>query len=190
MDAVGPGGVILLFCGTRPDQCVLNGLRRVGCRFVLFQGIDDDPRSILRVLARAATQRRIQTLTGGEKCPVDLAQSEFLLVPLVGWPASTSADALAEDFYVSARTLRRKMRDAGLLPPRQMIRWGCLLESIALYEMGVQRSGHLAALLGFCDPSAFRRLCRDLTGRSPQQILEGRGNEDPFDLLLGILKQA
>lgn len=82
------------------------------------------------------------------------------------------------------------MEAYGLLGPRQMIRWGCLLEVCALQRLGVKTRAHLAAILGVGDPTTLVRLCRDLTALSPEEVLTEKYAKHLLDILVSQLKSA
>ena len=186
----GSGAVIHYVSRAGFRKGLLYDLHALRCRFVIIQGEDDDRRSILRVLSRAANLRPMRASLLGASGMEDLVHSEPFLTSLVGWPVPRSVSDLARHLHMSPRTLRRRMHDQGLLPPQQMIRWGQLLEARTLHGMGVQSRARLAALLGKSDPSALAHLCRGLTGLSAQEVLAGKAEGGILENLVSQLKGA
>jgi AraC-like DNA-binding protein len=185
---VGAGGLVLYALKSQVD--ILHDLRRLQFRYLITGGVDNDRRSMLRVVSRAANLRRVQSHLANEGSLMDLADSELLLAPLVGWPPSNSVSDLAERLHVSPRTLRRRMGDHGLFSPKRMIRWGQLLEASALCELGIHSRARLAAILRIRDPSALAHLCQGLTGLHAKKVLGPFPESQLLEIFSSQLKGA
>lgn len=78
----------------------------------------------------------------------------------------SSAEGVASALGMSARTLRRRLRDAGVNHQQLLdeVRCGLAQRALARPELSI---GEVAYLLGFSDASAFHKAYRRWTGRSP-----------------------
>ncbi len=176
--ALGPEGLILFLGQTGVERAILAELAAFRFPFVLIQGIDDDPPSILRLLARAEIYRMIRKGEATSDNMGSLRAYDPLTCLLTGWPPMESVGRVAEKLGVSPRTLRRQMAELGLFPPQRAIRWSRLLEAAVFWRMGIRSKKRIASLAGLANVSTLAHLCRDLTGAGLDDILIGNGPEE------------
>jgi AraC-like DNA-binding protein len=79
-------------------------------------------------------------------------------------------DALARRLAVSRRLLARRLADAGLPAPHQLLTWGRLLVAAFLLEDERRSADGVAAALDFASGSAFRNLCRRYLDATPREV--------------------
>lgn len=167
-----PGSLIPFVCRSARTPALLQELASLRFPIVLVQGIDDDPRSILRALSRAKTFRMVQAFPSRPSEKLDLSSLELVLSIIAGWPPAASVEELAQRRNLSPRTLRRRMATGDLPTPRRLSRWGRLLETFALWEMGIRSRGRIASILELGSASTLAHLSRDLTGDRLDQVLQ------------------
>lgn len=118
------GKVILYLSHPNPSPSLFHDLGRLGFPFLLVQGIDDDPRSILRIVARAGARRNLRGRWREQDAPPDEATCRLVLDTVTGWPPATSAEELARHLKMSLRSLQRRLRAEGLPSPGKSISYG------------------------------------------------------------------
>lgn len=84
------------------------------------------------------------------------------------------ADAVADGLGMSARTLRRRLRDCGATHQKLLDEVRHELALRALEQRGISVN-EVAFLLGFSDASAFHKAFRRWTGRRPGELLRASG---------------
>ena len=173
-----PGSLIIYSCDHRADAELLTDFLALPSSLVLLKGIDDHPRTILRSLSRAWTQRWMTTAlepSFSRKGPED---RELVLALLAGWPPRRSVGEFAKRMGVSPRTLRRRLKKGSFPSSRDLIRWGRLMEALALKTMGVRSRARLASVLELAGPEGLSRLIRDLTGLSADDLLKDEAEDN------------
>jgi len=180
---------LLFYVDPRVTHRDVLDLGEPGASVLVVKGVDDDPASLLRALARAVAlprvRRALRTTDQGEE-PGD--EGLLLLQCLCGWPPCGSAQELAKNLNVSTRTLRRRMQGAGLPCPRALVGWSHLLEAVALAQMGVADPRQISLLTGLEEPSSLYRLSRKLCGTSLPDLLKEAGIPDVVELLLADIE--
>lgn len=102
-------------------------------------------------------------------------QIEHLLTHVRGrYP---NIEQVAERMALSARTLRRRLRDEGWSYQQLVEQWRQqkALEYLLNTRLTVQQVGYV---LGYSDPANFGRAFRQWFGKSPRRFREGRGQYD------------
>ncbi|MDF1504102.1 helix-turn-helix domain-containing protein, partial [Roseisolibacter sp. H3M3-2] len=79
-------------------------------------------------------------------------------------------ERLARLIAVSRRALTRRLSEAQLPPPHQMLTWGRLVVAAHLLEDGTRSADGVALALDFPSGSAFRNVCRRYVGATPLEI--------------------
>ena len=171
LSTAGTHRIIPYVCSNPPSPGVLRELGEMGFIFVLVRGVDDDPGSLLRLLARVDSWQAIGRGSQGENQGRFSHSRKDVLRGVLGWPPHSSVQQVAEFMHTSPRTLRRMMREATDLSPKEAMRWGRLLEATSLWNLGIHSQARIAGLLEMGGPSALGRLCRELTGRPLAEFL-------------------
>lgn len=166
---------IVLYCGRVVGRArSLGQLGALGFPFLIIRDIDDDPRSIIRVLARSRIRRRLEGLIGlGEGHLPQEGVSPLILEAVTGWPPAETVGELARRVPTSETTLRRNCRKWGVPSPRELLRWGRVLEAVSLASLGIQRRSRIAPLVGLGHPSSLSRLLNELLPWCGKGALEG-----------------
>ena len=171
LSTAGTHRIIPYVCSNPPSPGVLRELGEMGFIFVLVRGVDDDPGSLLRLLARVDSWQAIHPGARSEdQCGASLPRREILR-GILGWPPQPSVGQVAESMHISPRTLRRMMRKVTDLSPKEAMRWGRLLEAISLWNLGIHSQARIAGVLEMGGPSNLGRLCRELTGQSLTSLI-------------------
>jgi AraC-like DNA-binding protein len=178
---VGAGGIVLYASSTGKGLNALRAIHPKEFPFLITQGIDDDPRSILRVLARSLVRRRIRTVFSADEDLSRLEAETIILEAVAGWPPPDTVQDLARELSASESTLRRTCKKVGIRSPRTLLRWSRALEAVALHSLGVRRRAQVAHVLGLAGSSSLVRLLRDLTGRPVGEILADASLEPMLD---------
>jgi AraC-like DNA-binding protein len=79
-------------------------------------------------------------------------------------------DGLARLIAVSRRLLSKRLENAMLPPPHQMLTWGRLIVAASMLEDGTRSADGVASALDFPSGSAFRNTCQRYLGCTPHQI--------------------
>lgn len=182
---LGPGGLIPFVAGGPGLQDTLKELMRLRFPIVLVQGIDDDPGTILRALARAGTLRSLGRVIQAAERTVEPAAAQLLEGILAAWPPPETVDELSGELYLTTSTLQRRLGEARLPAPGYIMRLGTLAEAIVLHQAGIQSRRALSLLLGIGSRSTLPHRCRDLTGQSLGDVLS---QCSPEDLILRMLE--
>ncbi len=88
-------------------------------------------------------------------------------------------DWLADEMDLSARHLRRRIKEATGLSASGFIRTRRLQHAAALLQQGADTVSDVAAAVGYRDPSYFSRLFRDTFGCPPTEYAAQEAPEDP-----------
>ncbi len=150
-------------------------LGRAGFPYLVIRGVDDDPISLRRVLARSAVRRSLLAAD----CPLlaNLGSERLagLLPLLTRWPEPETSGDLAKEMCVAERTLRRRVKLLAAAPPRDLRCWSRLLEANHLWLLGLDSRAAIAHHLGYAEPSSLSHLCRDFAGVPLGSILAPGG---------------
>lgn len=173
-----PGRIIpfLVRSDSTPEN--LRKLSKIGFPIVLIQGVDDDPRSLLRAVCRARVCALAKSSIRKARLPFDLESQKLALSALAGWPPSHSVRDMAEGLNLAGRTLRRRMNAAGLPTPQRLVRYGRLLEAHLLWTMGIRSRERIASILHISSGSALAHLTKDLTGLPTDEFFRTAQLED------------
>ena len=163
--------VVPYLCRQDRAATSLRRLGEVGFAFFLIKDFDDDPGSILRLLASCSIHRGVLEALDGKNHGLTREQARLVSELLEVWPPPESVEALAKEMKVAQRTLRRRLAGAGLRPPRHLLRWMRLLHAVVLRELGIESRTSLASLVGLGSPQTLARLFGDLTGRPIRDVL-------------------
>ena len=179
-----PGRIIPFLDRSDGTPGKLRSLARIGFPIVLIQGVDDDPRSLLRAVCRAKACALAKSSLREAGLQFDLESQKLALSALAGWPPSQSVKDLAGELNLAGRTLRRRMTAAGLPTPQRLVRYGRLLEAHLLWAMGIRSRERIASILHISGGSALAHLTKDLTGLPTDEFFRTARLED---LVTGIL---
>jgi AraC-like DNA-binding protein len=158
-------GAASLILYSQSDTRSLLLLQRIGFPFCVLEGIDDNPRSLLRVMARARSRGLFEQQLTLDELPIKAEDRDLFLQTISGWPPVQNVADLAGRFHLSARSLRRRTRASSLPNPQRLLRWGQLVEASVLWTLGLRPMTRIASVLGFASSSSMSRLCADLTDR-------------------------
>jgi len=176
-----PESVILYVCKPNPKISSLVDLRRMGFSFFLLQGVDDDERSVLRMVARTETRRRLRKMLEELEHGLEADTLELLCKATTAWPEARSAAELAGRLQMSQRTLQRTLRQKRLPTAGKIVSCSRFLELSTLWkEMWIRDRYRIASLLGYADPSSLNHLSRALTGQPLNRFLHSLCDADPY----------
>ena len=173
------------------DAGSVQDLGRLGYPYLLVQGVDDDPRSLMRILARAEARMGLKEAldrTGAGR--IDEDRVRLLLEAVAGWPPVDKVPILARRLRLGERTLRRKFREARLPPPSRCLAWGRLLETCVHRRRAVGSKSRIAGIVGFCDAAGLAHLASRLTNRPLEEVWSGKPVEDLLDHLAREVSQG
>jgi AraC-like DNA-binding protein len=172
------------FCCPHPSASLLHDLGRLGFPFLLILGTDDDPRNICRIVARAGARSTFRKRLADLEPAISEEALRLVLETVAGWPPSDSVHDLASSLNMSRRSLNRRFRTEGLPSPGRLVSFARLLETSALWNMGLRSRARIASILGLSSPASLGHLSRSLAGRPLGSFLEPRPGEDPFDWVI------
>jgi hypothetical protein len=189
--ALGRDRIVLFLSHPSTGPTVLQGLARAGFPYLILKGVDDEPRSLLRILARAGNRHALQSAVA----PRELGEAgregdRFLLEALTLWPPVSHADKLAVRFSLSRRTLERRLSEAEFPSPRRCISWARFLEASKLWGWGIGSRSRIASILGMSGPDALTHLCRGLTARPLREFWCAEPKEDAVQCLLAEIEDG
>ena len=134
---------------------------------------NDEPIFLRRALATAAVRRAMwEEAVSWEEW---IGSERFLrLVDLLAaWPRPKGVACVAKKACVSGRTLRRRIRELGLPPARELVGWGVLMEAHFLANLVELSHRELAVHLGYEGGArSLRRLSEGLAGLPLQLLLD------------------
>ncbi len=173
--------MILYLCCPHLSASLLHDLGRMGFPFLLAQGIDDDGRNILRMVARAEARRVLRERLGEKELPPSVEALRLILDAVAGWPPPSSVGEMARILRMSRRSLQRSLNDDGLPSPGKLVSYARLLEICTLWRMGIRGRARIASILGIADSSSLGHLSRSLTGQPLSHFLDLESGASPFD---------
>lgn len=186
--AVGTHSVVL-YCNRVVDRFrSLGQLGALGFPFLLLRDIDDDPRSILRVLARSRIRGRLQTGLGLGENRIRQEVPPLIFDAVSGWPPVETVEELARRIPTSETTLRRNCRKWGVPSPRELLRWSRVLEAFSLASLGVRRRSRIAPLVGLRHPSSLSRILKELLPWYGTEVLAGISLKQVTEVFLSRLQ--
>ncbi|MFO8175598.1 MAG: hypothetical protein R6T96_15025 [Longimicrobiales bacterium] len=167
-----PARFILYACGDLKRSETVSLLAQFRFPFLIFRDLDDNPSSLLRILARAQVRCCVRERLRPDPELSHLAGSDFLTLPLAGWPPPDSIQEHARRVGLSPRSLYRRHRELRIPTPDRLARWGELFEATALWHLGVRPVGRVAFILGNSGVRSIERFGRGLTGWKLSEIFE------------------
>jgi hypothetical protein len=146
---------------------------REGFPYRLDGNGEDDVVSVRRALATAAVRRAMweeavswEELVGTER----FLRLVDLLAP---WPRPKGVACVAKRACASDRSVRRRLRELGLPPPRELVGWGVLMEAHFLANLVDLSHRELALHLGYEGGSrSLHSLSERLAGLPLEPVLE------------------
>lgn len=120
--------VILYLCRSDPAPTFLLDLARMEFPYLLLRGVDDDPRTVQRVVARAETRRILRLKLTALEDQLEEEAVRLLLNSATGWPPAKRVEDLASQQQMSDRTLQRRLRRGHLPTPGRLISYARFLE--------------------------------------------------------------
>jgi len=172
---LGPERIVLHVSEAGAGPHVFERISRLGFPVLLRLGVDDDPDTLRRALARAGACALLQGRESELGGRFDDAAVALVVAALSVWPPPATVRELACRLHVSPRTLRARFAEAGLPPPIRVLGVTRLLEAHVLRVLGVSSCTRIALLLGYEHPGSLSRLCRTLTGQPLGSLLDGGG---------------
>jgi AraC-like DNA-binding protein len=147
---------------------------RSGVEALVLRDENDAPAALAALLDRALARGAASTLRPhlGALRPV---ARDAVLVAVTRAHERLTPDGLARRLAVSRRLLARRLADAGLPAPHQLLTWGRLLVAAFLLEDERRSADGVAAALDFASASAFRNLCRRYLDATPREIRASGG---------------
>jgi AraC-like DNA-binding protein len=186
---LGRQGSMVLYCGRKIDRArFLRETGTLGFPFLLIRDIDDDPRSILRVLARSRIRRQVEGAVRFKEGRLLPEVSPIVLEAVSGWPPAMSVTELARRVPTSESSLRRNCRKWGVPSPRELLRWSRVLEAVALASLGIRRWSRIAPLLGLEHPGSLSRTVRGNLPWSESMLLGALTLKEATEVFLGRVR--
>jgi signal transduction histidine kinase/DNA-binding response OmpR family regulator len=178
--------VILLT--TRPDDGRLSGVQ-AGADAALVKPFDPvelearvetliEIRRVVGAQAREPEWMPSQTPLEAPEDP-DFVQAVITVVDDHIGNSNFGVDWLADEMDLSARHLRRRLKEETRLSPAGLIRARRLQHAARLLEAGADTVADVASAVGYRDASHFSRLFKETVGCSPSEYVEG--NAEPPD---------
>lgn len=147
---------------------------RCGVEALVLRDENDAPASLAALLDRAMARGAASTVRpflGGLRPVV----RDAVLVAITRAHERLTPDGLGRRLAVSRRLLARRLAEAGLPAPHQLLTWGRLLVAAFLLEDGRRSADGVATALDFASGSAFRNLCRRYLDATPREIRASGG---------------
>lgn len=166
------------FDGRRARDLLALGV--AGVRDVVLRGQDDDPRSF---------RRRLEEVLSRDAADDTLAVVDDLLPPsvrplfhrlLLHARAGLAPDAVARQEHCHPKTLRVRLRAAGLPSLNRLIVWARLIHTSQLLARSERSIERTALEAGFPSAAALRTQLRRYTGMAPHEL---RGHDGADRLL-------
>jgi AraC-like DNA-binding protein len=174
--AHSPRTLVLAYCWVSTRSApLLVAAGQAGIDGVLLRGYDDPGESIRRRLAQDSVDVVGRGVAARMALPDDATWR--VLAHCVRRAANTvlTVERLADECGVHRRTLRNRLRAAGLPAPEQLIGWSRLLVAAALLELPGRSVGTVASQVGFSSETAFRSMLGRYTGFKPKELRQGDG---------------
>lgn len=167
---LGYGRVVFYLSRARCDSNALAEMGRAGFSSVPTVGLDDDPRALRRALGNAAAQVFLDQVMARLDGRLKPDTRTFLAAVLAAAIGTERVDELARALLMDLRSLRTRTRALGLPYPRDLLRWGRLIQAFGFSRMGVGSVIRLAYHTGYCDPGSLCRLFRELLGHPAGEV--------------------
>lgn len=181
--------VILPVVHLRPNPGLLRDIGQMAFPYLLVQGIDDDPKTILRTVARAESRRLLRRELEVERTALDPEVVALLLDSLTGWPPAPSVHDLAKQSGMGRRSLQRVLRQAGLPSPGKLVAFSRFLDACVMgRRMGVSSRARIASILGSGDAASLGHLSQRVANRPLGKFIGGDATEDPFTFVADRLR--
>jgi len=161
-----PGKVVLILPRPLSTASFLREVGVLGFPIVLVQGMDDDPGSMLRAIARARTYSLAHSASEALRASHDSGLRDQVLDVLAGWPPSKSVEDTSDHFHLHPKALGRRLESGGFPNPGHLIRVGHLLEGLCLARMGIRSMPRIASLLHLGGAPPLSHLAKELTGET------------------------
>ena len=174
---LGPGRVVLYLSRARRDSGALVDIGRAGFSSVIFTGVDDDPGALRRALGEAAAQVFLDQVVARWDGRLEAGTKTFLAKALAAAIGTEGVDELARALLMDLRSLRARTRTLGLPCPRDLLRWGRLIQVFGFRRIGVGSVARLAYHTGYGDPGSLCRVFRELLGHPAGAVPETDADE-------------
>jgi AraC-like DNA-binding protein len=142
---------------------------RCGLEALVVLDENDAPEALAGLIARA-TARGAAALVRPRVAGLRRAVRDAVLLAVTRAHERLTPERLARLIAVSRRALTRRLSEAQLPPPHQMLTWGRLVVAAHLLEDGSRSADGVALALDFPSGSAFRNVCRRYVGATPLEI--------------------
>ena len=142
---------------------------RCGLEALVVLDENDAPEALASLIARA-TARGAAALVRPRVTGLRRAVRDAVLLAVTRAHERLTPERLARLIAVSRRALTRRLSEAELPPPHQLLTWGRLVVAAHLLEDGARSADGVALALDFPSGSAFRNVCRRYVGATPLEI--------------------
>jgi AraC-like DNA-binding protein len=142
---------------------------RCGLEALVIQDENDAPEALASLISRA-TARGAATLVRPRVTGLRRAVRDAVLLAVTRAHERLTPERLSRLIAVSRRALTRRLSEAELPPPHQLLTWGRLVVAAHLLEDGTRSADGVALALDFPSGSAFRNVCRRYVGATPLEI--------------------
>ena len=142
---------------------------RCGLEALIIQDENDAPEALASLISRA-TARGAATLVRPRVTGLRRAVRDAVLLAVTRAHERLTPERLSRLIAVSRRALTRRLSEAELPPPHQLLTWGRLVVAAHLLEDGTRSADGVALALDFPSGSAFRNVCRRYVGATPLEI--------------------
>jgi len=167
---LGPGRVVLYLSPVTYDADALVEIGRAGFSSILISGVDDDPAALRRALGGAAAHVFLDKTAERLDGHLEPAAMGFLVGALAAAIAAQRVDDLARALLMDVPSLRARTRTLDLPTPRELLRWGRLIQVLGFRRLGVGSTASLAYHTGYGDPGSLCRLFRTLLGHPASKV--------------------
>jgi len=151
---------------------------------VIIRELDDCSAIIAGAIRSACEGSATQSVVRGIERLAPQSVRSLLIVGARHAERPLTVHAWAARAGVSQRTLLVRMRDAGLPPVHQLIRWFRLLHVAARLDMPKATVERVVETMRFTSSATLRHLLKRVTGLSPGAQRDAGG----FDYLLGLVE--
>ena len=149
---------------------------RCGLEALVILDENDAPEALVGLIARA-TARGAATLVRPRVAGLRRAVRDAVLLAVTRAHERLTPERLARLIAVSRRALTRRLSEAELPPPHQLLTWGRLVVAAHLLEDAGRSADGVALALDFPSGSAFRNVCKRYVGATPLEIRARGGAE-------------
>jgi AraC-like DNA-binding protein len=162
---------------------------RCGLEALVVLDENDAPEALASLIARA-TARGAAALVRPRVNGLRRAVRDAVLLAVTRAHERLTPERLARLIAVSRRALTRRLSEAQLPPPHQLLTWGRLVVAAHLLEDGTRSADGVALALDFPSGSAFRNVCRRYVGATPLEIRARGGAAFVIDRLFARREAA